>query len=116
VIVDATYRRARDRRELRARLEPLGVPVRFVECVAPRELRLERAARRAASPSVSDADQRVSSRLEAEFEPLDELPPAIHARVRTDRPTATAVTAVEAALDERWRSSGAARRGPAPPE
>jgi uncharacterized protein len=113
VIVDATYRHASDRRELRARLDSLGVPVLFVECIAAMEVRLERAARRTTAPSISDADARVASRLAAEFEPLDDLPSAIHARVRTDLPAATAVTAVEAALDERWRSSGAPR---VPPE
>jgi uncharacterized protein len=84
VIVDATYRRARDRRQLRARLKSLGLLL-FVECLAPPDVRLERAARRAASPSVSDADPRVASRLAAEFE--SRRAAARDPRARAHRPT-----------------------------
>jgi uncharacterized protein len=120
VIVDATCCRSVDRRELRDRLEALGVPLLFVECAAPPEVRRERAARRAASPSVSDADARVADRVAALFDPLDELPPASRARVQTDLGLAAAVTGVEAAVDARWAAGEAGwnavarRRPPAP--
>jgi uncharacterized protein len=109
-IVDATYRRRRDRDELRVAC----APVVFVECRAPAALLAERARRRARDPArVSDATAEIAERQLAEFEPLDEVPPSEHLIVRTDRDVAAVAADVEALLDVRWsaqpRSGGGAK-------
>jgi predicted kinase len=97
--VDATFRRRAHRA---AFAEALGGRALFVECLAPAAVVAERAARRELDPErVSDATAEIAARQRAEFEPLDEVTPGAHLRVRTDRPVEELLGELEAWLDAR---------------
>jgi aminoglycoside phosphotransferase family enzyme/predicted kinase len=99
VIVDATFRRREDREAFRARLAA-DLPVLVVECQAPAAVLEERARARARDPgSVSDAGEDVVRRQRRDADPLDELPPDRHLRLRTDRAVEQTVAEVADALD-----------------
>ena len=85
VIADATFRRRADRDAFRDALGP-GVRVLWIQLVVP-AAELERRARaRAADPGrVSDAGIEVVRTQLRTAEPLDEVPGAEHALVRSDR-------------------------------
>ncbi len=95
-IVDATFRLPADRAAFAAALGAAASEARFVECIAPDAVRLERVAGR------SDAsDATVEIARGQEFAPLDEVPAHRHLPLRTDRSAGQAVAAIEAWLDSR---------------
>jgi uncharacterized protein len=100
-IVDATFRHQADRRAF-ARSLDVGGPIVFVECQAPRAVRVERARRRQHDPHrVSDAGVDVVSGETETWETLDEVPGAAHLALRTDRPSEDVVADVLSLLDQR---------------
>jgi aminoglycoside phosphotransferase family enzyme/predicted kinase len=100
VVVDATARKADDRRRL---VSALGREPLFARCVAPAETLRERVAARAqAGGSVSDADLDVLARQS--FEPFADVRRENVGELRTDRPVDQVVDELEAWLDERLAS------------
>lgn len=98
-VVDATFRRARDRTTFRKALAPID-PV-FVECRAPASVIAERARARARSERrVSDADASRALKQLREFEPLAEIPLGRRVRVSTHQRIGLAAADVEAKLAE----------------
>ena len=90
VIVDGTFRRRDDRDAFSAELA--ATPL-VIECVAPEQTVLARAAARERAPQrVSDAGVAVVSGQLGRFEPLDELPARRHVILRTDRPVGELVS------------------------
>ena len=106
VLVDATFRHAADRAAFLDELDGLPDPSVLVECRAPARVRLERARRRSGEAgAVSDADAEVV-RLQSEDPGLiDDLPPARHVTLRTDRPPAELLDDLAALLDARLARS-----------
>jgi predicted kinase len=105
-IVDATFRRAADRAAFLDALGPAGAPV-LVECIAPAHVLAARARTRALDPDrFSDADQALVERERRSWQPPDEIAPARHFVIRTDRPVDQTLAAVEAMLDHRLASGG----------
>ena len=107
-------RRRDSRRDVQAQGPPRGIrrdlrrsaPL-FVECLAPAAVVAERAARRELDPErVSDATAEIAALQRAEFEPLDEVAPAEHLAMRTDRPVDELLAELEASLDARLVPGG----------
>lgn len=96
VIVDATFRDAADRAAFVAALGRWPAGTRFVECVAPVELRAERAAAHGAGDA-SDATPAIA--VAQRFDPVTEVEPSRHIVLHTDRPPAVLATEVEERLD-----------------
>ena len=114
VLVDATFRRAADRGSFLDALGGLPEASLVVECRAPAGVRLERARRRSGEASaVSDADAEVVRLQREDAGLLDELPPARHITVRTDRPPAEVLDDLAALLDARLARSVVRRSGAA---
>jgi aminoglycoside phosphotransferase family enzyme/predicted kinase len=106
-IVDATFRRRRDREAFRDAYPPAIPAPLFVECRAPAAVIAERARTRELDPHhTSDATAEIAARQLAEFEPLDEVEPDLHVIVRSDRDLLELVDDVEATLDARLGRSG----------
>ena len=99
VIVDATFRNRTDRAAFLSELGGLPDPAIVVECRAPLSVRLERARRR--SPGASDADPRVVRRQTDAAGLAEDVPPAQHVILRTDRPPDDALDDLAALLDGR---------------
>lgn len=113
-IVDATFRRRRDRDAFARALAGAPATVAFVECRAPAAVLRERAERRLGDDArVSDATPALALAQRAAFEPLDEVAPSCHHPVRTDRPV-EAIADEIAALRDGALARGAAS-GPAVP-
>lgn len=74
VVLDASFRSRTMRRAARELAAIQGVPFRFIECTAPREVCLRRLAEREKGPSVSDARAELFDDFCARFEPAGELP------------------------------------------
>jgi uncharacterized protein len=101
VLVDATFRRRRDR-DAFARAFEATAPLLFVECRAPAEVLLERARAREEDPDrVSDASVEIVARERDSWEPLDELASSQHLTLRTDRPVEAIAGDLAALLDQR---------------
>lgn len=97
VIVDATFRRTEDRRAFSDAAGDAFAAARFVECVAPSELRLRRVTERARQATASDATPAIA---EAQvFEELAEVPPSSHLPLRTDRTVSSSLAEIECWLD-----------------
>lgn len=103
VIVDATFRHRADRSAFTEGFGG-GVPMMFIECVAP-AAELERRARlRDQDPGrVSDATLGVVAREAAVWDPLDEVAPSAHLTLRTDRPQEEVLADLLGLLDRRIR-------------
>jgi hypothetical protein len=86
VVVDASFRSRSLRSAARALAALEHVPFRFVVCQAPRDVCLERLARREGERGVSDGRRAIFDDFCARFEPIDELPSAEHLRLDTTRP------------------------------
>jgi uncharacterized protein len=96
-VVDATFRSARDRAGF-CLAHAGAARVLYVECVAPRAVRLARARARASDPAqVSDAGTAVT-RTQV-MEPRDEVPPHEHVVVRGDGDIELQIRAIADALD-----------------
>ena len=104
VIVDATFRNADDRAAFLDELGGLPADAVVVECRAPLSVRLERAHRRGCG--VSDADTRVVRRQAEDDGLAEDVPPAQHIPLRTDRPAAEALDDLAAVLDARLSLGG----------
>jgi predicted kinase len=112
VIVDATFRRRVDRDAFRRQMRS-DAPMLIVECQAPQAVLEARARARAARPgAVSDAGVAVVRRQREDADPLDEVAPQIHLRLRSDRPPAQLVAEIADGLDRRLVAP-AARSGAA---
>ncbi len=104
VLVDATFRRRADRDAFREGWAGVA-PVTFVQCVAPAEiLRLRAMAREHDPARISDAGLDVVARELGHFQPLDEVEPAHHVLLRTDREAQAAIADLLALLDLRVQS------------
>ncbi|MGD8318259.1 MAG: AAA family ATPase, partial [Myxococcales bacterium] len=87
VVIDASFRTAAMRDSARKIAERCGVPFLLLECVAPRELTLERlAAREKREAHESDARPDLLDEFQQRFEPIDELPASEHMRIDTSLP------------------------------
>ena len=87
VVIDASFRTKAMRKAARDLAERHEVPFTLVECVAPRELLLQRLAKREAGGAhESDARTDLLDEFEAHFEPIEELPSSVHIRVDTSAP------------------------------
>jgi hypothetical protein len=105
-IVDATFRHIVDRQAFAASFGN-AAPVVFIECVAPRAVLIDRAARRTRKRSrVSDADVATVLREQQAWDPLDEVPGSAHMSLRTDRSMHEIVGDVLALLDRRLLALG----------
>jgi predicted kinase len=82
VVVDASFRSPLQRAAAREVARRRGVPIRFVECVAGREVCRARLARREHAPGVSDGRVAIFDAFVARFEPFTEL--ASHERLIVD--------------------------------
>jgi aminoglycoside phosphotransferase family enzyme/predicted kinase len=99
VIVDATFRNRADRAAFVGELGGLPDAALVVECRAPRSVRLERARRRFSG--ASDADPSVVRRQTDPGGLTEDVPPAQHVILRTDRPPEDALDDLAALLDAR---------------
>jgi uncharacterized protein len=101
-IVDATFRNVADRAAFVDALGGLPESAMVVECRAPLPVRLERAERRIHDiGALSDADARVVRRQADDGGLADEVPPAQHVLLRTDRAADAALDDLTAVLDAR---------------
>jgi uncharacterized protein len=97
-LVDATFRRRRERDTFAAALGDAEVV--FVECRAPARVVDHRARRREADPDrISDATAEIAIRQREEWEPLNEVPARQRLVALTDCSSAEAADSVEAGLD-----------------
>jgi aminoglycoside phosphotransferase family enzyme/predicted kinase len=95
-VLDASFRARANREAARALADQLGVPFRFVECVAPLDVCRARLAQRALDPArVSDGRGELLDDFAREFEQVEELAPEQHLRLDT--------TLSEAARDAQLR-------------
>lgn len=99
VVIDASFRSVAMRQAARELAISHGVPFRFIECTAPRDVCLERLARREAAPSVSDGRAGIFDDFCARFEPIAELPPTEHFTVDTTAPAEATMAALDAVVD-----------------
>jgi predicted kinase len=89
VVIDASFRTVAMRDAARELAQRCGVPFVLVECVAPRDLTMERlAAREKREGHESDARTGLLDEFERHFEPIEELAPSEHIRIDTSRPHA----------------------------
>jgi aminoglycoside phosphotransferase family enzyme/predicted kinase len=100
VVLDASFRTASMRRDAQALAERLGVPFTFVECVAPRDVILERLEKReSAAGHESDARTPLLDEFERRYEPITELPPEVHIALDTAQPKTTTLETLRATFD-----------------
>jgi predicted kinase len=86
VVVDASFRARADRLALLQLAERLGVALRFIECAVPLAVSRQRLQERARAASVSDGRSEILDAFVAAYEPVTELPAAVHVRIETSRP------------------------------
>lgn len=99
VVLDASFRSAAFRREARALAARAGVPFRFVECQAPREVLAERLRARERDPSrVSDARVQILDDFLKAWEPVEELAAEEHVRLDTRSTLAETLDTLRARL------------------
>ena len=94
VIIDATFRERALRLRARGLAQRHGRRFLFAETMSDDATLRERLRRRAAGPSVSDADEGLLDRVRAEFEPVTELAAGEHVRVDTTGSIGAGVRAV----------------------
>jgi aminoglycoside phosphotransferase family enzyme/predicted kinase len=94
VVLDASFRSPAQRAAARAFAAARGVPIRFVECVAPPDVCRRRLAQREVEGGVSDGRLAIFDAFVARFEPFDELPPDERLVVDTSGEAARAVARV----------------------
>jgi hypothetical protein len=91
VILDASFRARADRLAALELAQRCGAGFLFVECTAAPATVQARLARRAAAPSISDGRPAIADAFASRYEPVDELAPDAHLRVRTDDPADSAL-------------------------
>ena len=95
VILDASFSRRVQRRRALALARRLGAEPYVVECVAPDAITLARlGAREREGTSLSDGRPELYLRQKSAFDPVVEIAPARHLRVRTDRPADEVATEI----------------------
>jgi aminoglycoside phosphotransferase family enzyme/predicted kinase len=105
VVIDASFRTVAMRAEARRLAERLGVPFKFVECSAPKDVIRQRLARRESGGAhESDARPNLLDEFERRFEPVTELPSDVHVKLDTSRPKELTLDA----LQKTFSVSGAA--------
>jgi aminoglycoside phosphotransferase family enzyme/predicted kinase len=111
VIVDATFRRRRERDAFHAGLGTTAAAIVYVECRVPAAVIESRATSRLADPErASDATPAIARRQVHEFEPLDEVAASAHLPLRADQPLERLIAGVAEALDRRQAPAGSGRR------
>lgn len=80
VILDASFGNEQDRREAVRLARNTGAGMVFVECVVPTHALKERLLQRETADCVSDARIQHLAKIQNAFDPLIELPPAVHIR------------------------------------
>jgi aminoglycoside phosphotransferase family enzyme/predicted kinase len=86
VIVDATFKEPRHRRQFVESSARLGHPIIFVECRASEEKTLERLkSRERSSHEVSDATTTIYLRQREEFAPFTDIPQSVHMVLNTEQ-------------------------------
>jgi uncharacterized protein len=98
VIVDAGFRKRRERDRLRELAAEMGVEVLFLECRCGRACALARLAQRAQGPHVSDGRAEIYDALAADNEPPEELQAAQHMVLDSEQPLALTLERVARAL------------------
>jgi aminoglycoside phosphotransferase family enzyme/predicted kinase len=98
VIVDASFRSAGQRAQLRSLARQHDVPLLFAECRCREETARERLRARANKPNVSDARLELFADFARNFEPVTEFPADQHMVIDTERPLAHALSALELRL------------------
>lgn len=87
VIIDASFRTRAMRESIRQVALRRGVPFSFIECMAPREIRLERLKmRERGGAHESDARSGLLDEFAKKYQPVVELPAAEHQRLDTSGP------------------------------
>ncbi len=94
VVVDASFRSAEQRAAARALARSRGVPIRFVECAAPRDVCRRRLAQRESVRHVSDGREAIFDAFVARFDPWSEIEEAERVRVDTSGEVDAAVARV----------------------
>ena len=98
VVLDATFRERALRLRARDLARQHGRPFLFVETACDEATLRERLRRRAAGPSISDAEEALLDRVRREFEPVTELDAGQHVRAETTGAPDAAVKTVLARL------------------
>jgi aminoglycoside phosphotransferase family enzyme/predicted kinase len=98
VVVDASFRSAAARAQVRELASRNNVPFRFVECSAPLAVCRERLRQRDRGTAVSDGRAEVLDAFAARFERVTELSPPEHLTVDTTGSVEAAVSRVEQEL------------------
>ncbi len=98
VVVDASFRSARQRADVRDLARARGLRFAFVECRAAPEVCRARLRRRALGPSVSDGRLEIFDDFVARWEAVTELPPEEHIVLDTARPLSESLVALRARL------------------
>jgi uncharacterized protein len=87
VLIDASFQRARHRRQTMALAQRLGTEFCVLECWCPEEeIRRRLEARVACGGAVSDGRWELIAQQQQSFEPLFDVPPQHHLRLDTRRP------------------------------
>jgi len=110
VILDASFKKARDRERARALAEEAGADLWVIECVADEATIRERLEERARSESVSDGRWEIFGDVRKGFEPIREVPPERHLTVNTARSLEEVLREVEGRIPlglrrGRWQES-----------
>jgi len=99
VILDASFKRRRDRAAARRLAQEVGVPLLVIECVAPAAVVRERLEHRMEEgTSISDGRWELYAQQQADFEPITELEQTEHLVLETVLPLATCADRAEVAL------------------
>ncbi len=86
VILDATCRKRRNRKDIRRLASDSGASVIFIECRCPDSEIKKRLAEREHERSVSDARLEHFEDIKSGMDPFDEIPQNMHIQVQTDQP------------------------------
>ncbi|MEJ2728273.1 MAG: AAA family ATPase [Deltaproteobacteria bacterium] len=86
VILDATFSRKNQRREVLRLAEDMDANIVFIECLCSEAVIKDRLAKRNATPTLSDARLEHFENLKGVFEPLDDISQGIHLTVDTQKP------------------------------
>lgn len=106
VIVDASFRSRRQRERLRSLAAKTGARLVFLECRPPHAVCRQRLALREHQATVSDARLGLFEQFVARYEPVTELPPAVHLPVDTSLPNELNVSSLC-----RWLERSGAEQG-----
>jgi predicted kinase len=86
VILDATFSRKQQRREVARLAQDMDCNIVFVECTCSESTSRDRLLEREKTTGVSDARIHHFPQFKSRFEPLDDVHRDMHIRINTDRP------------------------------